>query len=290
MIASFDKIIINQDDVKYGNPPYKFFILVDGEDGKKYQIKFNEDKQRNNINEFIAYSVGELADIPLVDHVFINLDSEDIQEIQEELRGYGDTLRKIDLSLHKQNLFFAVEWKPNVTKIDTGDELLDRVMGVSNGTSFFSLYPFDQSLKNYDRHLGNHLVTKESKATKYYLIDFDRIFSSTNWHRVPIDYKCFTPFAATEHCRDYHLFLLSLVTENTLKYVHLYTKKIASITDEDIKNMCDIMADVYDISTKEYDDIMQWFLHRKSAISMECIKNESYFPRVRKGLYSAKKI
>jgi len=286
--ASFDAVIITSNDLKFGKPPHKFFILVDGLDGKKYQIKFNEHKQRNNINEYIAYTVGEMCDMPLVDHTFIKLHNEDIEEIEGAMSEYGDTIRKVDFGLHKENLFFAVEWKQHVTKIDTEDELLDRVMSVSNGYSFFSLYPFDQSLKNYDRHLGNHLVAKESKITKYYLIDFDRIFSSTNWHRIEYDYKCFLPFAATSQGRDYHLFLLSLVTDKTLKFVNAYTGKIASILDEDIKKMCDTMLGIFDISKKEVEAIEQWFLYRKSEIAMECLKNEAYFPRVKKGLYSAK--
>jgi len=281
--ATFDKIVSGV--LEHGSR--KFFILVNGSDGVKYQVKLNEVKQRHNVNEFISHYIGSCSDIPLVSGAFLELDILELKKIQEAIDSMPKNFYKqVDFSLNKENLFFGVEWKQHINKIDDERELISRVGETSNKTSLFSLYTFDQFTKNYDRHLGNHLVVKEGRSKKYYLIDFDRIFASTNWFNLPTDYKCFVPFVAHPSVQPYHSFLMYIVSDATLKFVHSYAGKLQSIKTESIKDMCDIISLLYNITSIEILNIFRWFEYRRQEIVMECQVNEKYFPRIKKGLYS----
>ena len=288
--STFDELVVNEK----GNAkePYKFFILVNVYEESsntyvKYQIKFNEDKQRHNANEFIAHYIGSCSEMPLINGTFLELDNNELKKIQNKINTFSKgNLKAVDLTLMQQNIFFGIEWKQHVTSIDKERELLPRVLETVNKTSFFSLYAFDQFFKNLDRHLGNHLVVKEGNSKKYRLIDFDRIFASTNWSRVSIDYKCFKPFVCTPLVYRYHAVLMNLVVDSTLKYVHFYAGKLQGITDKDIKDMSDIILQIYDVSEEETKDIRRWIEHRREHIVMSCLINEKYFPRIKKGLYS----
>lgn len=290
--ATFDELIINEDDLKYGKAPYKFFILVNAYDEElkkyvKYQIKFNEHKQRHNINEFISHFVGSCSDMPLLNGAFLELDDDDIDAIQKEIDRHGKGhLKSIDFSSTNSNQFFGVEWMQNITKIDDERELIMRVGETSNRKSFYGLYAFDQFMKNYDRHLGNHLVVKVGNSKKYKLIDFDRVFSSTNWSRVASDYTCFTPFVCTSHAKRYHGFLMHIVNDKSIKLVHTYAGKLQGIDTKDIKGLCDIISIIYNVTSLEILNIFRWIEYRKQEIVMKCFMNEKHFPNIKKGLYS----
>jgi len=283
--ATFDELIVSKYPESDGK--YKSFILVNGEDGKKYQIKLNEHKQRHNINEFIAHYVGNCSDMPLLNGMFLEIDKKEIKNLIAKLdtfpKGY---LKSFDLGAMKKNLFFGIEWMQHITSIDDERELLQRVGESSNKNSFYGLYSFDQFMKNYDRHLGNHLIVKIGNSKQYKLIDFDRVFASTNWSRVPSEYTCFTPFICTPSAQRYHSFLMYIVLDSSVKLVHSYAGKIQGIDTKDIKDMCDIISFVYDVPSIEILNIFRWIEYRRQEIVMECLVNEKHFPNITKGLYS----
>lgn len=283
--ATLDEIIINEDNKRFGTTPYKFFLLVDGDDGKKYQVKLNEPGQRHNINEFIAHYMGSCSDMPLLDGVFLKFDDNEIKKLNDKLSSLPkDHLKPVDLSITKENLFFGIEWKQHITKINNEKELMQRVNDTSNSTSFYSLYSFDQYMKNYDRHIGNHLVTKDRNVKRYHLIDFDRIFASTNWSLVPTIKNDFSPLLS----RPYHSFLMGLADDSTIWNILSYAKKIENIQPEEVKDMCDIIAQVYDVSDSEMQEISSWMIDRKGKLVLKCYNNEVHYPNVtQRGLYSA---
>lgn len=293
LVATFDELVINADDLKCGKPPYKFFILVNVYDKTlkkyiKYQVKFNEHKQRHNINEFISHFVGSCSGMPLLNSCFLELDDNELKRVQDKIDTYDKGyLRTMDLSLIKDNSFFGIEWMAHITKIDDERELITRVGETSNRSSFYGLYAFDQFMKNYDRHLGNHLVVKIGNSKQYRLIDFDRIFSSTNWARVPMDYTCFAPFVCTPQAKKYHGFLMYIVRDSSIKLVHSYAGKLQGIDTHDIKDMCDIISMIYNVSSLEILNIFRWVEYRRQEIVMECMLNEKHFPNIKKGLFSA---
>lgn len=207
--------------------PKKFYLLADGEDGKQYQIKLNGIGMRHNINEFIAHYLGSLSKAPLIDACFLYLEDNELKKLTSKLKSLPNgVLEDIDLSLMKENLFFAIEWKANVVPIEREEELKSIVFQTMNSEAFFSLYSFDQYLKNFDRHIGNHLVIKDGKQKKYYLIDFDRIFMSTNWLYIPRIINDFSPISS----QPYHQHLISLVDDNNIKFVHTYANNIETIS------------------------------------------------------------
>lgn len=261
---------------------YKFFLLVNAENGKKYQIKLNESNQRHNINEFIANYIGNCSDMPLLDGAFLYLSDIELNNLKAYL-SKNPQLTPVDLTIMKKNFFFGIEWKQHITPIDKEDELLTRVNETSNSQSFYSLYSFDQYLKNFDRHLGNHLVVQERNTKSYHLIDFDRIFASTNWSNLSSPLKNdFVAFSATPYAQPYHHFLMGLVDDTSLMDVLNYTGKIAKIKAEDIKDMCNIITDVYNVSKLESTQIFDWLNDRKGELVLECYKNEIHFPKITK--------
>lgn len=281
--ATLDEIKINEDDLRRGKPPYKFFLLVDGEDGKKYQVKLNEHKQRHNINEFIAHYTGSCSKMPLLDGVFLELDDIELKKLRDRLDKLKGKLKSADIDMMKQGLFFGIEWKQNVVKIVNEAELMPRINETSNYKSFYSLFPFDQYLKNYDRHPGNHLVYKVGNSKQYRLIDFDRLFFSTNWSKVPSIKHDFSPILMM----PYHGFLNHQVNNSNIEDLHFYANYIQSIDDREIQDMCDIIRQIYNVPDLEVNQIEDWMLSRKADISMKCLENEKHFPNVtKKGLYS----
>lgn len=264
--------------------PKKFFLLVDAEDGNQYQVKLNSYNQRHNINEFIAHYLGSCSDMPLIEAKFIHLEDTEITKLKSLLSSLPkEALEDVDIDMMKKNLFFGIHWKKNLTKINNEGELMRRVNDTHNASSFFSLFTFDQYLKNYDRHIGNHLISQEKNIKKYHLIDFDRIFASTDWSNVPTFFTDFSPLLL----KPYHAHLASLVCNRTIGHVHAYAGKIAKIQNIDIKDMCDMIAFIYDVPAKDIAGVYNWADHRKDQIVMKCFANEGQFVHVtKKGLYS----
>jgi len=284
--ATLDEIVIPGLGDPNAKPPRKFFLLVNGEDRNKYQVKLNEVNQRHNINEFIAHYMGSCCEIPLLDAAFVYFDDKELKIVKEkiEMATKEYQLSLVDIDMMKQKTFFAVKWERNITRIIGQADLTKRVSEATNKNAFFSLYSFDQTLKNADRHPGNHLVVKRGSARYYHLIDFDRLFFHTNWSMLRPLMSDFSPIAAAR----WHEHLMRIPRTETMPHVHYYAGRIRSISDRDIQTMCDTILDLYDVSADEVGLIKYWMTSRKSEIVDKCLENEKYFPNVaQRSLFSA---
>jgi len=226
---------------------------------------------------------------PMLNGAFLYLEEGELLRVKNAIKSQGNSLRNVDIWDMTDGMFFGIEWEQNPTKITTEDELLDRLSETSNAREFFSLYSMDQYLKNYDRHIGNHIVVQRGNSTKYHLIDHDRLFGSTNWGDIPTYINNLDPLIIDPGMgSDYHGFLLWIINDKSVHDVHYYAGRIASIPDDDIKDMCDTILQVYGLSNSEIDLVKQWSIHRKAHIVMKCFEHEAMLPNVKKkGIYSA---
>lgn len=266
----------------------KFFIIVEDSKGVQYQIKFNEMGQRHNVNEFIAHYIGSCIEAPMLDGAFLKLEEGEMLRIKDRIRDQVKHLNEVDIWGIDSGVFFGIVWDKNSTSMIYDAELIDRIPEATNARDFFSLYPMDQFLKNYDRHIKNHLLTKKGPHIKYNLIDHDRIFASTSWAYIPAYIDDFYPLAKHQrYGMPYHSFLLLLLNDGNIFNAHHYAGKLAQITDDDIKDMCGTISQAYKISDAEISMIEAWVKHRRDHIVMKCFEHESILPNVKKkGIYS----
>ncbi len=260
----------------------KFSTIVEA-NGKYYQIKFCEVGHRHNINEFIAHYFCSLIGAPILDGAFLKL-SDDQLKILNDRVGSISSFNKIDTTISKKNFFFGVEWKKDIYDLKKHEKLLPTINKSENKKEFYSIFPIDQMLKNYDRHLGNHLFIKNGKKTRYYIIDFDRIFGYTSWarmHALMNNFDCMRlPIPPGQF--DELEFLHSIVTRETFEYAFAFAFAISStVTYDAIDDMCNIILEIYDVSKEEVDTIRLWFVQRMKDFQKICLDNTECFPNVK---------
>jgi len=251
----------------------KFFILVHAEDGKVYQVKLNAPNQKNNINEYISHHIATVVDAPVLDAKFLYLDNVEIEKLNNKLLELS---LSADIHINHKNYFFGIEWKQNITSVKREKDLVKRINEASNRDKFYSLYPLDQYLKNYDRHIGNHLIVKTGNSVQYYLIDFDRIFASTNWGMMFSLFKNFDCLAL----KDYHHFLSSLIDNSNYDYVLKYANSFSSIEDAEITSIIENIKYIYHINDVELKLLNEWLSHRRDNMFDSCYDNIKCFKRV----------
>lgn len=281
--ATLDGIRISDNERRDGRPPYKYYVIANGDDGLQYQIKFCEPGHRHNVNELIAHYIGSCCNMPIIEGKMLHFSDGEMAKLRTKLDQLRGKIRDVDLGVNKDDIFFGIEWKQNVVRIANQNELMHRVGEASNRESFWSLYSFDQYLKNFDRHPQNHLVFQSGNSRQYRIIDHDRIFRSTDWSHVSSLAGDFSPIML----RPYHKFLYHQVTNNTVRLVHFYAGHIGAMREADIDDMCGIIRDIYNVSPPEIAGIRLWMTERKSRIVMKCFENENHFPNVsQRGLYA----
>lgn len=255
----------------------KFSAIAESDDGRYFQIKFCEPGGRHNINEFIAHYVSTEMGAPVVDGVFLSLSAAEMQKLSDFMVRHPGVFNPIDTEISHRSLFFGVQWEKDTIEIKEYAELVPKVSSTVNRDGFFALYPLDQYLKNYDRHLGNHLIVKYANALHYRLIDFDRIFGGTDWSAVSLlmnDFGCLS-------LRDYHRFLYSVVTNDGYEHVLRFSNNISMIDTETISDIIDTISQIYTVSQHELDMIRQWLSGRSRVIYDTCLGNNDCFVNVR---------
>lgn len=255
----------------------KFSILAEAEDGRYFQIKLCEVGQKHNINEFISHYVGTEIGAPMIEGAFLYLPPLELDKIMTFMDTHKGLFSPVDLSICKESVFFAIEWKKDIIEIREDLELWPRVCEATNRNSFYSLYPFDQFLKNYDRHIGNHLIIKQANTIEYKLIDFDRIFGSTTWDSIPLiinDFGCLS-------LKDYHRFLYSLVDNNGYSHVLHYSNNISTLSAESISDIITTILQIYTASQNEVGMIHKWLSGRSPHIYDKCLENNDCFINVK---------
>jgi len=261
---------------------HKFSAIVEAENGKYYQVKFCQaGGHKNNINEFIGHYISKLIDAPVLDGAFLKLTDSELQKLVDKISLYP-AFKPIDISISKENFFFGVEWIKDINEIKSPKELVKKLKTTSNSKSFYSLYPIDQITKNYDRHLGNHLISRKGKKVFYNMIDFDRIFNGTTWVNTTFldnDFNCLISPTSPNQFNELE-FLYSLVNNTNFDLVADFSAKLSNITEEDIDDMCSQIEHIYTVSKPEVATIREWFLKRKERIHNECLNNIDCFANV----------
>ena len=261
---------------------HKFAVIVEAENGRYYQVKFCQaGGHKNNINEFIGHYIARLIEAPVLDGIFLKLTDSELTKLIDKMSHFQN-FKPIDIAISKNNFFFGVEWIKDINEIKSPKELKKKLKTTSNKDSFYSLYPIDQITKNYDRHLGNHLISKQGKKVLYNMIDFDRIFNGTTWVNTTFldnDFNCLKCKTSPNQFNELE-FLYSLVDNTNFDLVADFSAKLSNITEENIADLCSQIEHIYTVSKSEVDTIMQWFLKRKERIHNECLNNTNCFSNV----------
>lgn len=263
------------------NTDGRFFVLIEANDNKTYQVKFNAFKQKSNINEFISNFIGKLMNAPVLDASFLSFTKEQIDSIYFKLQEKNPQNPIFpDMSNIKNYTFFGIEWQNSLITLQTNSELEILLEKVNNKKDFFSLYPYDQYLKNYDRNIGNHLILKnnKNKPSQYCLIDGDRIFGSLDWSLID---TLISNFSCMEISGvNWHQYLYSLVNEESYIFVLESSLEIDNITEEKLKLMMELISYIYTIDKNEYDKILGYLTFRKKDFYQVCLKNATCFPKI----------
>jgi len=264
----------------------RFFVKVLASDGKTYQVKFNAPGQKSNINEFISNYIGKIIKAPVLNGAFITFSQDMTDRLVEHLKLHFPTTKLPDMSCIKNNQLFGIEWQNSIIPLQTNTELEILLDKTNNSNQFYSLYSYDQYLKNFDRHIGNHIIIKdENKKPSYYsLIDGDRIFGSLGWERLEIfkdDFSCLKAIGAT-----WHKYLYNLIDDKKYNHVLKYATNIDELKEEQIALMINILKHIYTIDKSDYDKIMNYLMSRKTGFYSVCINNATCFPNIkqRRGL------
>lgn len=258
-------------------PNNKFSVIAEASDGRYFQIKFCEVGGRHNINEFIAHYVGKEIGAPMIEGAFLELIDQELDKVRNFLKVHAGIFKDLDMSISKDNIFFGVQWEKDTIDIKEEAELMPKVLKTTNKSSFYSLYPFDQFMKNYDRHIGNHLIVKYANRLHYRLIDFDRLFGNTDWNAIPLlmyDFGCLS-------LRDYHRFLYSIVKNDGYEHILVYSNNISTISHDVINDIISTISHIYIISQHELAMIRSWLSGRSRLMYDKCLENNGCFPNVK---------
>lgn len=263
--------------------PYdgRFFIKVQASDSKTYQVKFNAPGQKSNINELISNYIGKIMNAPVLNGAFLTFSQDSIDKLIEYIKITFPKTKLPDMSCIKDNQFFGIEWQNSIMPLQTNTELEILLEKTNNSKGFYSLYSYDQYLKNFDRHLGNHIIIKDAnkKPSYYSLIDGDRIFGSLNWEKVHIfkdNFSCLKAEGAA-----WHNYLYGLIDDKKYDYVLEYSINLNDIKDEQIDLLMQVMQIIYTIDKSDYDRITQYLKSRKDGFYKVCINNATCFPNIR---------
>lgn len=263
-----------------------YFVKVLSEDGTIYQVKVNwtnpKTKYRmfENTNEFITYYLGKELEFPVLNGAFIKFQPELLQKLHSIL--IENNLFPIQLNNIKNNILFGIEWKPHCTPIKYQFEINEMLKDVSNKKDFFSIYPFDQYLKNYDRHEGNHLIVKDDnlKAKYYSMIDGDKIFSNKDYKDLSSIRKEFECLMIDNENINWHDFLYSIVDDDAYNHILDYTSKIDQLDKETFKKLNFLLNHYYNLSKLDLAIIYKYLRSRKEEIFLACLRNSSCFPNL----------
>ena len=249
------------------------YALVSGDDGKTYQVKFNSSNSKELIAHYIASSIG--VPIPSAKIIFIK------DDLFDDIHSKLPTISK-----SPSDNYFAMEWQANTVKWATYDEFIDEMSYVENFDEFLSIFPFDQYLRNYDRHKDNHLIVKKDSKKKFYnTIDADRIMAGKSFLNILDELEKFDCLYLLYGSVCGSL-LYDLVEDSDFTDIIKYSNSISIITKEDIRDLLDICEALYSISNVEKDNIDTFLIQRKDKIFDACLSNAKCYPKVKRSLYA----
>ena len=259
------------------------YIKIVANNDKHFQIKFDTNFLKSNQNEFISNYIGFIIDAPVFKGAFLDFSEQQLIElfkfIHERFPNHIP-----DMSNIKGTIMFGIEWENNAIHARDHDELLEILKQTRNKESFYSLFSYDQYLKNLDRHLGNHLFNRDANGyiNNYFLIDGDRIFMArklSNLNSLKNNFDCLRNTTLTQE-NDYHTFLYSFVNDETIFLVIKYAVNIDNISLQKIDYMIEVMKQVYNLTKNDYDTMREYLIYRKENILFEMSGKSDCFPNL----------
>lgn len=243
----------------------RFFVVFVCSDKKQYQVKFNMRNTKGNQNELITHYSGMKMEAPVLNGCFVEFSPRMLSSIFEQM---SEKTPNIDKNAYKSYKMFGIEWHEGARFAGSEREVSYFHSICKNKNDFYSIYSFDQFLRNYDRQFFNHIIIKkegEKKPSHYATIDGDRIFGSTGWDKIEEERNkyCCLP-------EGFHKMLYDLVDENTYKIVRKFAVNIYKITDEEINILQKTMDNIYTDIKNEHSKITDILKDRKRKVIDNC--------------------
>ncbi len=242
------------------------WTLVKGEDGVVYQVKFNQTSLSSNINEFIGNCLGFLIGVPVPDGNFLMIPDNILEECSNNL---GFT---IDMETVKNNLFFGIKWMYGQVNFSNTDLLLEELKNSSNYKEYPSIFPYDQYLRNADRHVDNHLIIQDNNNQRfYYSIDSDRIFEGYPHESIECIINNFGCFENPAYKKLY-----SSIEDTLFTIMIKYADKIDKLTDEQIDKIDEYLEYCYEYQLFIREKIISFLKNRREIVS-KCVDNQDCY-------------
>lgn len=254
--------------IEYVPKPFEMgtsqWVLLKAENGTIYQVKFNQEFLAHNTHEFIGNFIGSAINAPVPQGVFLQIPEYLLTKCSEEL-GY-----LIDMSLVVENIFFGIEWIYGQVKFEDTESLLEELPNTMNYEQYPSIFPFDQYLRNDDRHVDNHLIVKIGKKQHfYYSIDSDKIFGGYPLGNVLTEKDDFGCFANPAYQPLY-----DSIDDKLFKIILTYISAIERLSAEQLAKVDEYLADFYGIDESIRGSIQVFLKYRKDNIYEQCISNQ----------------
>ncbi|PEJ25042.1 hypothetical protein CN689_26385 [Peribacillus butanolivorans] len=139
--------------------------LIECSDGNIYVVKFmNAEFKRSIINDWIAYQLGKLINLPMPDCEIISIPDGLIQS--------SEIFKKTGVSA---GLAFGSIFKKN--KISVNNNSLAKCRNINNLADMFI---FDMWINNRDRNKNNMIIVNDHQPTLLF-IDHEKAFCGRNW-------------------------------------------------------------------------------------------------------------
>jgi len=253
------------------------WTLVRGEDGVVYQVKFNQNALSSNINEFIGNYLGNCIGVPVPEGNFLMIPENILEECSNNL-GF-----KRDMKSVKNNLFFGIKWIYGQVNFSNIELLLEEIKNSSNYQEYPSIFPYDQYLRNTDRHSGNHLIIQlSSKQRFYYSIDCDRIFEGYPHDSIGLIMTHFDCFENPMYGDLYRS-----VDDELFAIMIGFAENIDKITNEQIDIIEEYLELCYECSPKVRGDIASYLKTRRVLVS-KCADNQRCYNNVNNQISTSK--
>jgi len=248
------------------------WVLIKADNGIVYQVKFNKGVVAHNSYEFIGNYIAQLINIPVPTGAFLLIPDFILHKCEEDLNFEIDRDKFVD------NIFFGVEWIYGQVQFNDTHILLEEIENTVNYREFPSIFPYDQYLRNQDRHIDNHLIIKtDIKKHYYYAIDSDKIFGGFSMSHVLAEkdeFHCFENPAYTP--------LYKSINEKIFQLILLYADKIEAIDEKKLDILDEYLRDFYNIQLDLRENIKEFLGFRKTNFSQKCISNQRCYENIKR--------
>ncbi|MBS4068063.1 MAG: hypothetical protein KGZ62_05645 [Sulfurimonas sp.] len=246
------------------------WVLIKAENGITYQIKFNEEAVNHNTYEFIGNFIGKSIEVPVSNGIFLQIPEFLLTKCEEDLNF------TIDRSKVIANIFFGIEWIYGQVQFNDIELLLEELQNTMNYEEFPSIFPYDQYLRNYDRHIDNHLIIKTDKKQQfYYSIDSDKIFGGFPITDILVEKEVFDCFGNPAYKPLY-----DSINDKIFKIILIYSNKIEALKERELNMLDEYLSDFYGINLDVRNNIKEFLNFRKTNFSEQCISNQSCYENI----------